>query len=235
MIDSVKSRLYAVMQKDQPVGKIASNDDQGNTSPQSVGKDILSLVSPERRPAIQKALKYLKNPRTALERLRQLVAELVTMLRTRLQCDTYVSPPMPFDTTVDAASKLPQVLTPTLVAVEPQQHLYNNELLSHMFERWRKLESDLWSKKKGKYDLSKLPDIYDCIKYDVLHNKWMLFGRLGSAGSPGGSTGSSTSSSTGGEQGEQGEQGSEEQGLADQGGDSTDNMTKGEKMVAVVI
>ena len=41
--------------------------------------------------------------------------------------------------------------------------------------RWQKLENDLVkkiSKKDGsiKWDISKIPDIYDCIKYDVLHN-----------------------------------------------------------------
>jgi Ca2+-binding EF-hand superfamily protein len=41
--------------------------------------------------------------------------------------------------------------------------------------RWKKLESDLVkkiNKKDGsiKWDISKIPDIYDCIKYDVLHN-----------------------------------------------------------------
>ena len=24
----------------------------------------------------------------------------------------------------------------------------------------------------GKYDISKIPDIYDCIKYDMLHNRY---------------------------------------------------------------
>lgn len=24
--------------------------------------------------------------------------------------------------------------------------------------------------KNGRYDISKIPDIYDCVKYDVIHN-----------------------------------------------------------------
>ena len=39
-----------------------------------------------------------------------------------------------------------------------------------MERRWTKLEKDFLNK-NGLFDISKLPDIYDCIKYDLLHNK----------------------------------------------------------------
>jgi hypothetical protein len=46
-----------------------------------------------------------------------------------------------------------------------------------MSERWKKLQKDFYSFKKRVFNLSKIPDIYDCIKYDVLHNKKLaLFG-----------------------------------------------------------
>jgi hypothetical protein len=44
------------------------------------------------------------------------------------------------------------------------------ESLWLMCERWRKLHKDFYSSKKERFDLSKIPDIYDCIKYDVVHN-----------------------------------------------------------------
>lgn len=44
------------------------------------------------------------------------------------------------------------------------------ETLSLMFERWDKIYRDFYSPKTGKYDLSKIPDVHDCIKYDILHN-----------------------------------------------------------------
>jgi inositol hexakisphosphate/diphosphoinositol-pentakisphosphate kinase len=44
------------------------------------------------------------------------------------------------------------------------------ETFSLMFERWDKLYRDFYSAKKETYDLSKIPDVYDCIKYDLLHN-----------------------------------------------------------------
>ncbi|XP_056135175.1 inositol hexakisphosphate and diphosphoinositol-pentakisphosphate kinase 2 [Lampris incognitus] len=47
--------------------------------------------------------------------------------------------------------------------------LYHSETLELMLQRWTKLERD-FRMKSGRYDISKIPDIYDCVKYDVIHN-----------------------------------------------------------------
>uniref|UniRef100_A0A673IAV1 Inositol hexakisphosphate and diphosphoinositol-pentakisphosphate kinase n=1 Tax=Sinocyclocheilus rhinocerous TaxID=307959 RepID=A0A673IAV1_9TELE len=47
--------------------------------------------------------------------------------------------------------------------------LYHSETLELMLRRWSKLEKD-FKMKNGRYNISKIPDIYDCIKYDVQHN-----------------------------------------------------------------
>ncbi|XP_053721404.1 inositol hexakisphosphate and diphosphoinositol-pentakisphosphate kinase 2 isoform X15 [Synchiropus splendidus] len=47
--------------------------------------------------------------------------------------------------------------------------LYHSETLELMLQRWSKLERD-FCMKNGRYDISKIPDIYDCVKYDVIHN-----------------------------------------------------------------
>jgi inositol hexakisphosphate/diphosphoinositol-pentakisphosphate kinase len=44
------------------------------------------------------------------------------------------------------------------------------ETLEVMRERWAKLYRDFFIKKTDTYDLSKIPDIHDCIRYDALHN-----------------------------------------------------------------
>ena len=51
----------------------------------------------------------------------------------------------------------------------PSHVLYHNETLSLMHSRWSKLYKDFKSK-SGQFDISKVPDIYDCIKYDRDHN-----------------------------------------------------------------
>ncbi|XP_022087070.1 inositol hexakisphosphate and diphosphoinositol-pentakisphosphate kinase 2-like isoform X3 [Acanthaster planci] len=51
--------------------------------------------------------------------------------------------------------------------------LYSNESLELMLRRWAKLEKD-FKTKTGQFDITKIPDIYDCIKYDLLHNEKLI-------------------------------------------------------------
>ena len=53
-----------------------------------------------------------------------------------------------------------------------QQVLYHSETWDLMARRWGKLEKDFCV--KNKFDISKIPDIYDCAKYDVQHNRSVL-------------------------------------------------------------
>ena len=43
-----------------------------------------------------------------------------------------------------------------------------------IYKRYVKLLNDFYNKKKGKFDISKIPDIYDNIKYDIIHNKQII-------------------------------------------------------------
>ena len=52
------------------------------------------------------------------------------------------------------------------------QVLYHSETWDLMARRWGKLEKDFCV--KNKFDISKVPDIYDCAKYDVQHNRVVL-------------------------------------------------------------
>ena len=45
--------------------------------------------------------------------------------------------------------------------------LHLGETLTLMLERWSKLYKDFYSSKLSVFDLSKLPDIYDSVRYDV--------------------------------------------------------------------
>lgn len=59
--------------------------------------------------------------------------------------------------------------SPKLLSCHPDLQLYHSETLELMLQRWSKLERDFRTK-SGRYDISKIPDIYDCIKYDTQHN-----------------------------------------------------------------
>lgn len=49
-----------------------------------------------------------------------------------------------------------------------------SDMLQLGHARWDKLAKDFLNRKKRKFDISKIPDIYDCVKYDVLHNRELL-------------------------------------------------------------
>lgn len=51
--------------------------------------------------------------------------------------------------------------------------LYHGETWELMGRRWGKIEKDFSTKSKT-FDISKIPDIYDCIKYDLQHNQHTL-------------------------------------------------------------
>lgn len=71
---------------------------------------------------------------------------------------------------LDSASNFPA----TPIAVRPKVasavSLYLGETLHLMADRWEKLYKDFYSAKQGMYDLSKVPDVYDSIRYEILHN-----------------------------------------------------------------
>uniref|UniRef100_A0A7S4GK18 Inositol hexakisphosphate and diphosphoinositol-pentakisphosphate kinase n=1 Tax=Eutreptiella gymnastica TaxID=73025 RepID=A0A7S4GK18_9EUGL len=48
---------------------------------------------------------------------------------------------------------------------------YMNEKMILMYDRWRKLLKGFYNDKTGNFDCSKIPDVYDSVKYDLIHNK----------------------------------------------------------------
>ncbi|XP_037077172.1 inositol hexakisphosphate and diphosphoinositol-pentakisphosphate kinase 2-like [Pollicipes pollicipes] len=68
--------------------------------------------------------------------------------------------------------KLLKVITPKMEESK-ELILYHGETWELMLRRWVKLEKD-FKTSNGKFDISKIPDIYDNIKYDLQHNQKVL-------------------------------------------------------------
>jgi len=49
-----------------------------------------------------------------------------------------------------------------------------SDMLRLCYARWEKLERDFFKEKSDTYDISKIPDIFDCAVYDVIHNHELL-------------------------------------------------------------
>ncbi|KAI3379034.1 hypothetical protein SNEBB_010279 [Seison nebaliae] len=55
-----------------------------------------------------------------------------------------------------------------------EKKLYHSESWELLLRRWSKLQKDFYREEKADFDISKIPDIYDGIKYDILHNQRIL-------------------------------------------------------------
>ncbi|XP_069384418.1 inositol hexakisphosphate and diphosphoinositol-pentakisphosphate kinase 1 isoform X3 [Paralichthys olivaceus] len=91
-------------------------------------------------PSLVNSMKIIQNPVNTCDKVYTLIQSLTTQIRKRLE---------------DPKSA--------------DLQLYHSETLELMLQRWSKLERD-FRMKNGRYDISKIPDIYDCIKYDSQHN-----------------------------------------------------------------
>ncbi|XP_048473037.1 inositol hexakisphosphate and diphosphoinositol-pentakisphosphate kinase 1-like isoform X3 [Rhincodon typus] len=97
-------------------------------------------LAPTGSASLINSMKLIQNPVSTCDRVYSLVQSLTSQIRKRLE---------------DPKSA--------------DLQLYHSETLELMLQRWSKLERD-FRMKSGRYDISKIPDIYDCIKYDVQHN-----------------------------------------------------------------
>uniref|UniRef100_A0A8C5D6C3 Inositol hexakisphosphate and diphosphoinositol-pentakisphosphate kinase n=1 Tax=Gouania willdenowi TaxID=441366 RepID=A0A8C5D6C3_GOUWI len=98
-------------------------------------------LAPTGSPSLVNSMKMIENPVATCDKAYALIQSLTSQIRKRLEDPK-------------SAGNL---------------QLYHSETLELMLQRWSKLERD-FRMKNGRYDISKIPDIYDCIKYDSQHN-----------------------------------------------------------------
>ncbi|XP_056016009.1 inositol hexakisphosphate and diphosphoinositol-pentakisphosphate kinase 2-like isoform X4 [Ostrea edulis] len=98
-------------------------------------------LAPTSSESLIKALDFIKNPGKLCEHVYALVKELTAKIRSL-----------------------------KLEHRTRDLKLYHGESWELLIRRWAKLEKD-FKMKDGRFDVSKIPDIYDCIKYDLQHNQ----------------------------------------------------------------
>ncbi|XP_067320617.1 inositol hexakisphosphate and diphosphoinositol-pentakisphosphate kinase 2 isoform X9 [Anolis sagrei] len=103
-------------------------------------------LTPSGSISLIKSMQIIKNPIKTCDKVYSLIQSLTTQIRQKME-------------------------DPKFADIQ----LYHSETLDLMLRRWAKLEKD-FKTKNGRYDISKIPDIYDCIKYDVQHNVSLKLG-----------------------------------------------------------
>ena len=99
-------------------------------------------LAPTNNYSLVSALKYVKNPLEMCNKVYVYIRELTNLIRNKITESKYY-----------------------------EIKLYHSETWELMLRRWSKLEKDFYNKKKQKFEINKIPDIYDSIKYDLMHNK----------------------------------------------------------------
>uniref|UniRef100_A0A3P8UGQ9 Inositol hexakisphosphate and diphosphoinositol-pentakisphosphate kinase n=1 Tax=Cynoglossus semilaevis TaxID=244447 RepID=A0A3P8UGQ9_CYNSE len=107
---------------------------------QDFASESYEKLAPTGSHSLVNSMKVIENPVKTSDKVYALIQSLTTQIRKRLE---------------DPKSA--------------DLQLYHSETLELMLQRWSKLERD-FRMKNGRYDISKIPDIYDCIKYDTQHN-----------------------------------------------------------------
>ncbi|XP_075251165.1 uncharacterized protein LOC142343261 isoform X3 [Convolutriloba macropyga] len=124
--------------------------------------DDVTELAPTGSHSLLNSIEVIGNPVSLCERVHQMIQQVAAQIR-----DWAAVP-----------NKVPNSLS-----------LYNNETFEMMARRWNKLEKDFKASRSSAvisgeegskgglganmvacFDISKIPDIYDCIKYDALHN-----------------------------------------------------------------
>merc|ERR1719350_1021300 len=107
------------------------------------------FLNPCNKISISNALKFIKNPVRCCHLIYSLIQQLNALI-----------PKLQEQSEVQSQTDSTEVL-------------YHSETWDLMARRWGKLEKDFLPK-TCVFDISKIPDIYDCIKYDVEHNRAVL-------------------------------------------------------------
>jgi inositol-hexakisphosphate/diphosphoinositol-pentakisphosphate 1-kinase len=105
--------------------------------------EIVQSVAPVGTSFLREALLKLGNPRQALRQIHELINRLCSQISS-------------FCESAELKLTLPE--------------LYLSESYELLLDRWEKLNKDFFSVQKQSYDLTKVPEVYDMARYDVLHN-----------------------------------------------------------------
>lgn len=109
----------------------------------------------------------IKNPVKTCDKVYSLIQNLTLQIRQRMEDPKSAGTQPEQQGKISVLIQL--VLELCLILSHTDIQLYHSETLELMLRRWCKLEKD-FKMKNGRYNISKIPDIYDCIKYDVQHN-----------------------------------------------------------------
>jgi Histidine acid phosphatase. len=149
-LESCKHEVNNHLQKDFDIDKV----------PQ---EELEAAVGPDQLTSLRKALGDVKNPRKTLFAIRDTIGELLDQLDEMLNVMA-----SDVENTHEGGEGL--------VGEDDDDEalsgikLYKGETLLELTERWRLLHIKLYDEDKDEFDLSRVPDVHDNVRFDMLHN-----------------------------------------------------------------
>jgi inositol-hexakisphosphate/diphosphoinositol-pentakisphosphate 1-kinase len=146
ILDDIKDKVTANLQRDIDVN-------------QANEEDLDLLVGPKESVSLRDAIRRIGNPRKALDKIyetmRELIEQLSEMLEEMASGD---------ERRMDGGEGLKgeSEIDSALSGVK----LYKGETLLELTERWRFIFDRLYNDVNDRYDLSRIPDVHDNVRFE---------------------------------------------------------------------
>jgi inositol hexakisphosphate/diphosphoinositol-pentakisphosphate kinase len=115
--------------------------------------DLEQLVGPPDITSLRRAVRAVGNPRQTLVKIHETMGELISQLEDMLGAMGSGD-----EKRIDGGEVLSGV------------KLYKGETLLELTERWKFIYKRLYDAETDRFDLSRIPDVHDNVRFDVLHN-----------------------------------------------------------------
>ncbi|GKY97682.1 hypothetical protein MPSEU_000726400 [Mayamaea pseudoterrestris] len=149
-LDVCKEKITANLQRDIDVATASE-------------EDLVLLGGPKELTSLRGALKEVGNPRKMLEKIHRTMGELLEQLDEMLGAMGSGD-----ETRIEGGEGL-RGNNEEDVALSGVK-LYKGETLLELTERWRFIYDRLYDSETDRFDLSRIPDVHDNVRFDVLHN-----------------------------------------------------------------
>lgn len=149
-LEACKHEVNKHLQKDFDIDKVPQDE-------------LEAAVGPAQLTSLRKALREVKNPRKTLFAIRDTIGELLDQLDEMLNVMA-----SDVENTHEGGEGLmgEEEDDEALSGIK----LYKGETLLELTERWRLLHIKLYDEDKDEFDLSRVPDVHDNVRFDMLHN-----------------------------------------------------------------
>ena len=149
-LDECKEKITANLQRDIDVRT-------------AMEEDVSQLVGPPQLTSLRTALYEIGNPRKILKQIHEIMGELIAQLEEMLE-DMGSGD----EKRIEGGEGLQGPVNDD-VALSGVK-LYKGETLLELTERWRFIYERLYDPETDQFDLSRIPDVHDNVRFDVLHN-----------------------------------------------------------------